>query len=81
MKPTGVVRPIDKLGRLAIPFRLRAAFNISTKDSVDIYTEEDKIVLQKYLPGCVFCGKKDNLVSFSGKNLCTECVKKLKAMK
>lgn len=80
MKSTGMVRPVDELGRIVLPKEIRSAFDISPKDSVEIFTDGDRIILQKYLPACIFCGNADHIVYFTGKRICTECLEKLKTM-
>jgi len=48
MKNTGVIRKIDELGRIVIPKEIRKNLNIHNGEDVQIFIEEDKIVLQKY---------------------------------
>ncbi len=48
MKETGVIRRIDELGRIVIPKEIRKKLKIRNGDSIDIYINEDKIVLEKY---------------------------------
>lgn len=74
MKSTGIVRKIDDLGRMVIPIELRKTMNINKKDPMEIFTDGNKIVLKKYEPGCEFCGSMDNLVTFDGHEICTECI-------
>ncbi|MFS0878067.1 AbrB/MazE/SpoVT family DNA-binding domain-containing protein [Solibacillus isronensis] len=50
MKSTGIVRKVDELGRIVLPKELRRVLEINEKDPIEIYVEEDKIVLKKYLP-------------------------------
>lgn len=47
MKATGVVRKIDSLGRIVIPKELRKNLGIKDGDSLEIFLDEDKIVLHK----------------------------------
>ena len=79
MKSTGVVRKLDTLGRVVIPIELRKTMGIDIKDTLEIYTEGDEIILKKYEPGCVFCGDARNVSLFKGKNICPKCMKELKA--
>ena len=79
MKSTGVVRKLDTLGRVVIPIELRKTMGIDIKDTLEIYTEGDEIILKKYEPGCVFCGDARNVNLFKGKNICPKCMKELKA--
>lgn len=48
MKSTGVVRKVDELGRIVIPKELRKTLDIQEKDSLEVFVEEDRIILQKY---------------------------------
>lgn len=50
MKETGVVRRLDELGRVVIPKEIRKRLKIKNGDMVDIFTNEDSIVLKKYHP-------------------------------
>ena len=77
MKATGITRKIDELGRIVLPIELRRKLNLDYKDAVDIYTEDDKIILKKYEPSCIFCGEADNITQFKGKNICASCAKAL----
>ena len=78
MKSTGVVRKVDELGRIVLPIEIRKVLDIKQKDAIEIFTDGDKIVLQKYQPACVFCNNTDDVVYFSGKRICKTCVSLLK---
>ncbi len=78
MKSTGIVRKIDSLGRFVIPIELRNVLEIGTNDSIEIFTDEDKIILKKYQPACLFCGNADNITYFKGKLICKDCLAELK---
>lgn len=56
MKSTGIVRKIDELGRIVLPIEIRNTLDIKPKDSIEIFVDDDKIVLKKYQPSCIFCG-------------------------
>ncbi|MHB1842181.1 MAG: AbrB/MazE/SpoVT family DNA-binding domain-containing protein [Sulfobacillus sp.] len=75
MKATGHVRRIDELGRVVLPAELRQSLGIADKDELEIYVEGETIVLVKYLPRCVFCGRCEGLREFKGKMVCMECQK------
>lgn len=74
MKSTGIVRKVDELGRIVIPIELRRTLDIAIKDSLEIYVEDDKIILKKYLPACIFCNNASDITVFKGKNICAECL-------
>ena len=77
MKSTGIVRKIDELGRIVLPIELRRTYNLSTKDSLEIYTDGDMIIMTKYEPACIFCGEVHDVTQFKGKNICKKCLEKL----
>lgn len=58
MKSTGIVRKVDELGRVVIPIELRRNLGIEEKDALEIYVDDDKIVLKKYKPNmtCLITG-------------------------
>ncbi len=78
MKSTGVVRHIDEAGRLVLPKELRREFSLLGENSaVEIFTDNDMIVLRRYAPACVFCGSLDDVFEFNSIRVCPECAKKL----
>ena len=77
MKSTGIVRNTDKVGRIVLPIELRQTLYIAEGDPLEIYTEEDKIILKKYNPCCIFCGSTEEMLSYKGKYICAECKKEL----
>lgn len=77
MKRAGHLCRIDKLGRIVIPKQLRDSFDIHTDDAIELFTNENAIVLKKYTESCAFCSGEDNLISFKGKTVCKKCVKEL----
>ncbi len=78
MKSTGIVRRVDELGRVVLPIELRRTLGINEKDSLEIYVDENQIVLKKYEPACIFCGDATNVITYKGKILCGKCVQDLK---
>lgn len=75
MKSIGIVRKVDELGRIVLPIELRRKFDIEEKDALEIYTEDDCIILKKYEPSCIFCGDAKDIFQFNGKNICHSCAK------
>lgn len=78
MKSTGIVRKVDELGRIVLPKEIRDTMDIKEKDALEIFTDADQIILQKYQPSCIFCGNADDVIYFNKKRVCTECIEKLK---
>ena len=77
MKSTGIVRKVDELGRVVIPIELRRTLGIDLKDALEIYVDEEKIILKKYEPACIFCGSATNVHTFQNKLVCKECAESL----
>lgn len=77
MKDTGVVRRLDELGRITLPMELRKNFNLTDRDSLQIFVEDDKIILQKYSPSDIFTGSMDDLINYRGKKVSKETIKEL----
>ncbi len=77
MKSTGIIRKVDDLGRVVLPIEFRRVLDISDRDELEIFLENDQIILQKYEPVCVFCGGSQELVSFNRKNVCRGCIQKM----
>lgn len=50
MKTTGIIRRIDDLGRIVIPKEIRKTMRIKNGESLEIYIDEDNILLKKYSP-------------------------------
>ena len=48
MKSTGVVRRIDELGRIVIPKEIRRNLGIRDGENIEIFIENDSIILKKY---------------------------------
>lgn len=48
MKTTGVIRRIDELGRIVIPKEIRRNLGIRDGESLEIFTDEDSIILKKH---------------------------------
>ena len=78
MKSTGIVRKIDELGRIVLPIEIRNTLDIKAKDSIEIFVDDDKIILKKYQPSCIFCGNADNVTYYKGKLVCLDCIAELR---
>ena len=77
MKSTGIVRKVDELGRIVLPIELRRTMDIGVKDMLEIFVEDDQIILKKYHPSCVFCSDARDVVPYKGKLVCRNCLNEL----
>ena len=78
MKSTGMVRRVDELGRIVLPAEIRQTMDIQSRDTLEIFTDDSRIILQKYQPACIFCGNADDIAVFKDKRVCGACLAKLK---
>lgn len=79
MKSTGIIRKVDDLGRIVLPIELRRMLDIEERDELEIYMENERIILQKYEPSCIFCGSSRDLISYRGRNVCQNCIREMTA--
>ncbi|MCM8901850.1 MAG: AbrB family transcriptional regulator, transcriptional pleiotropic regulator of transition state [Clostridiales bacterium] len=80
MKSTGIVRKVDELGRVVIPIELRRTLGIDKKDALEIYVDDEHIILKKYEPACIFCDNAKDIQTYKGKNICKECLAELRKL-
>lgn len=80
MKSTGIVRKVDELGRVVIPIELRRTLGIDKKDALEIYVDDEHIILKKYEPACIFCDNAKDVQVYKGKNICKECLDELRKL-
>ena len=69
MKSTGIVRKVDELGRVVLPIELRRSLNINEKDSLEIFVDDNKIILKKYEPADIFSGSMEDIIEYKGKRV------------
>lgn len=80
MKSTGIVRTVDSVGRFVIPMELRRTLNIvDNEDALEVFVDDDKIILRKYSPSCLFCKSLDDIIEYNDQKICKSCVEKLYA--
>lgn len=78
MTNTGIARQLDKLGRITLPIELRKSLGFAERETLEIYTEDNKIILQKKSePADVFTGSKEDLIEFEGKMVSKKSIEKL----
>lgn len=74
MKPIGVVRKVDQLGRIVLPKSLRRRYQMNEGDPVEILVQGDHIILEKYKPKCVFCMSSDQVTEYKDRYICQSCM-------
>lgn len=74
MRSSGIVRKIDKHGKITIPSELRKLLNIQYGDFIDITKEGNTILLNKYERKCIICGSDNDLLEYRRGSICLDCV-------
>ena len=77
MKNIGIVREIDKLGRVVIPIEFRNALGLESESPVEITAATDRIIIRKHRSRCVLCGSENALTTFHDQLVCEGCIKEL----
>ncbi len=77
MRSTGIVRKLDELGRITLPMELRRTLGFDDRESLEIFVDDDRIVLAKYEPTDIFSGQKDDLIDFCGKKVSRASIRQL----
>ncbi|WP_455715661.1 AbrB/MazE/SpoVT family DNA-binding domain-containing protein [Anaerosporobacter sp.] len=77
MKNTGIVRKLDELGRITLPIELRRTLGVGERDPLEIFVEEERIILQKYEATDIFTGERNELFDFYGKKVSKESITQL----
>ena len=67
MKSTGIIRKVDELGRVVLPIEVRRMLDILERDELEVYLEDDKIIMKKHEPSCIFCASNRKLVFYQNK--------------
>ncbi len=76
----GIVRQVDALDRIVIPKEICKILDIEPKNSMEIFIDENHLILGKYNPSCIFCGEVDDVVMYKKKLVCRNCVNNLHNM-
>ncbi len=78
MKATGIVRNVDSVGRFVLPAEMREVFGIKkTGGKLEMFVEDDKIILKKFEPTCIFCGSEEDVNVFKDKKVCKKCMREM----
>ncbi len=77
MKPTGVIRRLDELGRITLPIELRRTFQIEERDPLEIFVDQDCIILKKYQDSDIFTGSREGLIEYKGKMISRDTIRTL----
>ena len=68
-----VITAVIGIVRIVLPIELRRAMEIEDGSPLEIYVEEDSIVLKACKPVCIFCGSDQSVEEFKGRCVCASC--------
>lgn len=71
MRATGMVRNIDRLGRIVIPMEVRKTYGLGDKQAMEFFTDDGNVILRKYGLVAFFAGTQMNQL-FSRKISCAK---------
>ncbi len=74
MNKVGIVRNMDRLGRVVVPKELRKLYGLEEDTPIEILAEGEQIILRKYRPACAICGSAGSLHACGGIRLCRDCL-------
>ena len=82
MKSTGIIRKVDSAGRFVLPAELREAFGIKENGgALELFVDDNCIILKKHEPGCGFCGSDKDIELFKGRSICKSCADEIASIK
>ncbi|MGN0818789.1 MAG: stage V sporulation T C-terminal domain-containing protein [Christensenellaceae bacterium] len=85
MKETGIVRRIDELGRVVIPKEIRKTLRFKEGDPLEIFTDNDSLIFQKYSALATLKDSAENLVKslfeYTNKNVVVTDLDKVVSVK
>lgn len=77
LKPVGNITKVDKLGRILIPVNVRRMLGLSEGSQLEVLTDENSLVLRKYIPQCIFCANDEDLIEYKDSFICKRCLDEL----
>lgn len=80
MREMGVVRKIDKFGRIVLPSEARRLLNWNIGDNVEVCLQSDNtILMRKHQNICALCGNDalDGSITIGNSKVCPECIHKI----
>ncbi len=77
MKDTGVIRKVDELGIFTLPMELRRKLNIEVGDPLEVFVDDESIILKKYVASDIFTGDTEDLIEFNGKKVSKKTILQL----
>lgn len=68
---------VDEMGMVVLKKELREKLDIKEHDSVEFFIDEEKIIVKKHVPCCIFCGSVKDLIKKNNRLICEACIEEL----
>jgi len=75
-----LIKKIDNLGRVVIPKGYRLMLGIEPGDPLDVEVDSGRLTISPHAEGCTFCGARGSYSAYMNKNVCPECLSRLKSI-
>lgn len=63
MQPKKQIRELGHRGRVVLPIEMRELLRLKSGSSLELWVDQNMIILKKQLPSCIFCGISVDLTS------------------
>jgi transcriptional pleiotropic regulator of transition state genes len=75
-----VLKKIDNLGRVVVPKGYRLMLGLEPGDPLDVVVDGNRLVISPHREGCAFCGGSSVLHAYLSKNICADCVERIRGL-
>lgn len=74
MASNGIVRKIDKLGRIVLPKEYCKELGLSQQQPLEVLAEEGSLRIRPLQQRCALCGESPCIVALHEKSICKACL-------
>ncbi|MBQ3286110.1 MAG: AbrB/MazE/SpoVT family DNA-binding domain-containing protein [Ruminococcus sp.] len=76
-KPDYIIK-VDPLHRFVIPVNVRQKLNIQSGDKLEVFCDDNKIILQPRSTRCIICGLNNPIITYvNDQPICCDCYKQI----
>lgn len=80
MQRKGLQKKLDPMGRMTIPKDFRTMLEIEVTDSLEMFLDNDKIILRKFETNCCICNNSVGVKNYKSRSICLSCHRELKEL-
>ena len=71
---TGIVKKIDKLGRIVLPIEMRDALDWDTETQISVIRQGNYLLLKVFPDRCCICGGEESITPIRDTYICRKCM-------